>query len=188
CTLEYHYRDGELVQVDDALQQPWSYEYENHLLVKETFRNDLSFYFRFDGNDHNARCIETWGDGGIYYRKLSYDLDNNITRVQDSLGYITEYHHNQVVPHKIVDPLNNITTIEYNEYSQVICETNALGFKESFEYDEFGNTIKITYPDGAISTMVYDQNHNLVGLEDVVGGKWQFRYNNHNRLVEEIDP
>jgi RHS repeat-associated protein len=188
CAVEYHYRDGELVRVDDALQQPWTYEYQNHLLVKETYRSGLSFYFRFDGNDHNARCIETWGDGGIYYRKLSYDLENNITRVQDSQGYITEYHHNQVVPHRIIDPLKNITTIEYNEYSQVVCETNALGFKKTFEYDEFGNTTKVTNPDGATTSIVYDQNHNLVQLEDVVGGKWQFRYNNHNRLVEEIDP
>jgi RHS repeat-associated protein len=188
CAVEYHYRDGELVQVDDALQQPWKYEYQNHLLVKETYRSGLSFYFRFDGNDHNARCVETWGDGGIYYRKLSYDLVNNITRVLDSLGYTTEYHHNQVVPHRIVDPLINITTIEYNEYSQVICETNALGFKKTFEYDDYGNTTKTTNPDGATTTLAYDQNHNLIEVEDVVGGKWQYRYNNHNRLVEEIDP
>lgn len=188
CAVEYHYRDGELVQVDDALRQPWTYEYQNHLLVKETYRNGLSFYFRFDGYDHNARCVETWGDGGIYYRKLSYDLENNITRVLDSLGHVTEYHHNQVVPHRIIDPLKNITTIEYNEYSQVICETNALGFKKNFEYDEFGNTTKITNPDGAATALAYDQNHNLIKVEDVVGGKWRYRYNNHNRLVEEIDP
>jgi len=188
CVVEYHYRDGELVQVDDALQQPWKYEYQNHLLVKETYRSGLSFYFRFGGNDHNARCVETWGDGGIYYRKLSYDLENNITFVQNSLGYVTEYHHNQVVPHRIVDPLKNITTIEYNEYSQVVCETNALGFKKSFEYDEFGNIVKITHPNDVANIMAYDQNHNLVQVEDVVGGKWQFRYNNHNRMVEEVDP
>jgi RHS repeat-associated protein len=188
CAVEYHYRDGELVRVDDALQQPWAYEYQNHLLVKETYRNGLSFYFRFDGKDQNARCIETWGDDGIYYRKLSYDLENNVTKVLDSLGYVTTYYHNQVVPYRIVDPLNNITTIDYNEYSQVVCETNALGFKRTFEYDEFGNTTKVTSPDGAATAMVYDQNHNLVELEDVVGGKWQFRYNNHNCLVEEVNP
>jgi len=188
CAVEYHYRDGELVQVDDALQQPWRYEYQNHLLVKETYRNGLSFYFRFDGNDRNARCVETWGDDGIYYRKLYYDLESNITRVQDSLGYVTTYHHNQVVPHRIIDPLDNITAIEYNQYFEVICETNALGFRKIFEYDEFGNTIKVVEPDGAATVMAYDQNHNLVAMEDVVGGKWHFRYSNHNRLVEEIDP
>lgn len=188
CAVEYHYRDGDLVRVDDALQQPWAYEYQNHLLLKETYRNGLSFYFRFDGKDHNARCVETWGDGGIYYRKLNYDLDHNITRVLDSLGHVTTYHHNQVVPHRIVDPLNNITTIDYNEYSQVICETNPLGFKKVFEYDEYGNTTQITNTDGAVVAVSYDLNHNLTQVEDELGGKWQFRYNNHNRLVEEIDP
>lgn len=188
CALQYHYRDGELVQVDDALNQPWTYEYQNHLLVKETYRNGLSFFFRFDAKDHNAHCIETWGDGGIYYRKLSYDLENNITEVRDSLGYLTTYYHNRVVPQRIVDPLNNVTTIEYNEYCQIICETNALGFKKTFEYDEFGNITKITNPDGAATAMAYDMNHNLVVVEDALGGKSLFCYNNHNRLVEETDP
>jgi RHS repeat-associated protein len=188
CAVEYHYSDGELVRVDDTLQQPWIYEYQNHLLIKETYRNGLSFYFRFDGRDHNARCVETWGDAGIYYRKLSYDLENNITQVWDSLGYVITYHHNQVVPQRIIDSLNSITTIEYNEYSQIVCGTNALGFKKTFEYDDFGNTTSITNPDGSACAMAYDQNHNLVSVEDVVGGKWQFRYNNHNRMVEEVDP
>lgn len=188
CAVEYHYRDGELVRVDDALKQPWTYEYQNNLLVKETYRNGMSFYFRFDGKDQSARCIETWGDNGLYYRKLNYDLENNITRVQNSLGYVTEYHHNQVVPHRIVDPLNSVTTIEYNEYSQIICETNALGFKKTFEYDELGNLVKTTNSDGATVALVYDQNHNLVQVEDAIGSKWIYRYNNHNRLIEELDP
>jgi RHS repeat-associated protein len=188
CALEHHYRDGELVQVDDALQQPWIYEYKDHLLVKETWRNGLNFYFRFDGNDHNARCIETWGDGGFLYRKLRYDLENNITWVEDSLGQVTEYHHNLVLPHKIIDPLNNVTTIEYNDYFQPVCETNALGFKKKFEYDEFGNVTKVIDVDGAAVNMAYDQNHNLVQMENAIGGKWLYRYNNHNRLIEEVDP
>ena len=188
CALEYCYRDGELVRVNDALQQPWTYDYQNHLLIKETYRNGLSFYFRFDGTDHNARCIETWGDSNIYYRKLRYDLDNNITYVEDSLGHVTEYHHNLVIPHKVVDPLGNITAFDYNDFVQVISETNALGFKKTFEYDDFGNTTKVTNPDGATTQLAYDQNHNLVEVKDIVGGKWQFRYNNHNRLVEEVDP
>jgi len=188
CALEYHYRDGELVQVDDAMQQPWKYEYQNHLLVKETWRNGLNFFFRFDGDDHNARCVETWGDGGLYYRKLTYDLERNITWVQDSLGHVTEYHHNLVLPHKIIDPLKNVTRIEYNDYYQPVCEINALGFKKKYEYDEYGNITKIINTDGATISMVYDQNHNLVQTEDAVGGKWEYRYNNHNRLIEEVDP
>jgi hypothetical protein len=29
-------------------------------------RNGLSFYFEYDGNDDQARCVRTWGDDGIY--------------------------------------------------------------------------------------------------------------------------
>ena len=66
CAVEHHYRNGMLVQVDDALQQPLQYHYDNTLLIKETFRSGLSFYFEYDGLDHNARCLRTWGDEGIY--------------------------------------------------------------------------------------------------------------------------
>ena len=188
CAVEYHYRDGELVRADDALQQPWTYEYQNHLLIKETYRNGLSFYFRFDGSDHNARCIETWGDGGIYYRKLAYDLENNITHSQDSLGYVTTYYHNQAVPHRIIDPLKNITRVEYNEYAQIVCETNALGFKKRYVYDDFGNTLQIVQPDGSSITFEYNRHHCMTLMEDAIGGKWRYEYDTHNRLTAEIDP
>ena len=188
CAVEYHYRDGELVQVDDALKQPWKYEYKNHLLVKETYRNNLSFYFRFDGGNHNSRCIETWGDDGIYYRKLDYDIENNITRVLNSLGHSTVYHHDGVLPNKIVDPLGNVSTVEYNQFGQVVLEKNEAGYVTISEYDDFGNLTKVTHPDGGVEAWSYDESRNLHAYINQCGGEWRYEYNNHNRLIAEIDP
>src|SRR5690606_9268396 len=177
-----------LVQVDDALQQPLQYHYDNTLLIKETFRSGLSFYFEYDGRDHNARCLRTWGDEGIYYRDIRYDIENNITWVKDSRGNVTTYYHNGVLPHRIVDPLNHASLTEYNEFYDVICETNELGYKTRYEYDELGNTTKMIRPDGVGINLTFDNRHNLVEMIDQLGNSWSFIYNDSNQLISKINP
>lgn len=188
CAIEHHYRNGMLVTVKDALQQPLQYHYDHKLLIKETFRNGLSFYFEYDALDHNARCVKTWGDEGIYFRHLHYDKVNNITYVKDSLGHVTIYHHNGVLPHKIIDPLKNANQVEYNQYSQVICATSPLGYKTRYEYDDFGSTTKIIHADDSTTHMSYDQHRNLIEVIDSLGSSWRYEYNRFNRIVTKINP
>lgn len=188
CAVHYHYQNDNLAQVDDALGQPWIYAYNNNVLVQETYRNGLNFYFRFDQYTHEGRCIETWGDDGIYYRSITYDVANDITYVKDSLGHVHEYHHDLVLPNKIIDPHKNQTLINYNSYSQILSEINALGYKTLYEYDDFGNTLQVSYPDGTSTCRAYDANQNLQFVGDLAGGIWQFNYNEFDQLVNETDP
>jgi RHS repeat-associated protein len=188
CAVEHHYRDGMLVQVDDALQQPLHYHYDHKLLIKETFRSGLSFYFEYDGLDHNARCLRTWGDEGIYYRDIRYDTVNNITYVKNSLGHVTTYYHNGVLPHRVVDPLNHASLTEYNEYSEITKETNELGHTTKYKYDENGNNTNIYYSDGSEEIIRFDKNQNPIEFTDAVGSTWKYFYNDKNLLIKETDP
>jgi YD repeat-containing protein len=83
---------GNLASATDALGHAMTLAYQRHLLVRETNRNGLSFYFEFDGTDETARCVRTWGDGGIYDHKLTYAVPG-VTVVENSLGHRTTYHH-----------------------------------------------------------------------------------------------
>lgn len=188
CAVEHHYRDGMLVQVDDALQQPLRYHYDHTLLIKETFRSGLSFYFEYDGRDHNARCLRTWGDEGIYYREIRYDVEHNITYVKNSRGHITTYYHNGVLPHRVVDPLNHASLTEYNKYSEIICETNELGYKTRHEFDERGNKTGFISPDGSSINFTYDEKDNLTEAIDKLGNSWHYRYNDDGELIGKTDP
>ena len=188
CAVEHHYRNGMLEAVDDALQQSLHYHYDQKLLIKETFRDGLSFYFEYDKQDHTARCVRTWGDNGIYLRHLHYDLNNNITYVKDSRGYVSTYHHDGVLPHKMIDPLGNISCVNYNEFFQVICETDPLGNKTRYEFDEHGNTRKVSRPDGSAKQLIFDEQHNLVQFIDPQGNTWYYTYSAGNRLVSTRDP
>ncbi len=187
--VSYEYdAQGNLVTVNDTLNQPFRYVYQGHLLIKETNRNGLSFYFEYDGFDEKARCTRTWGDGGIYNHKLTYHLDEQLTVVENSLGYKTyHYYNDQGVVIEAVDALGNSSQTEYNEYNEVVAEIDELGLVTRYTYDERGNQISVTQPDDAVVQMQYDEDDQLIAATDAIGGKWQWKYDDQGNLSERID-
>ncbi|MEM9987865.1 MAG: RHS repeat domain-containing protein, partial [Bacteroidota bacterium] len=119
--IRYAYDEaGDLVETTDALDRRASYAYEHHLLVRESNRKGLSFYFEYDGTGTEAKCIRTWGDQGIYDHKLTYA--GGITFVENSLGHTTAYHHNGALVTKEVDPKGNEKHYQYNEHFETLVE------------------------------------------------------------------
>jgi len=188
CAVTYDYQDGDLVSMQDAMGNTMAYKYQNHLLYQETNYNGLNFYFKYDGADHHARCIHTWGDGGIYDHQLVYDDEQSTTIVQNSLGHKTIYYHDGALPHKVVDPLGAEVLTKYNEFGQIVCETDELGNKTCFDYDDRGNTIKIINPDGATVSLEFDGNDNPVKATDTLGGEWYWLYDEYGRVISNMDP
>ena len=108
--MRYVYDDaGRLLEAQDAVGQASRYRYRGDLLVQETDRNGLSFHFEYDGQGAEAKCLRTWGDGGIYDHKLRYDTVLDITEVEDSLGHSTRYHHAEGIVHRVEDPRGGVT-------------------------------------------------------------------------------
>ncbi|HEX8427341.1 RHS repeat-associated core domain-containing protein [Hymenobacter sp.] len=188
--VHYSYsRQGELLSCEDALGQQAHYKYRNGLLVQETFKNGLSFYFQYEGAGTEARCIRTWGDEGIYDHKLLYDVANRRTVVTNSLGQEATYIGNEnglVVQH--IDRRGGLHQTEYNEYNEVLSETNPLGYETRYEYDERGNCTEKTMPDGSTVRMAFDENDQRVKVIDTVGGQWQWVYDAAGNVLESTDP
>jgi YD repeat-containing protein len=58
---------GNLVVVKDALNNPYTFGYDAHHMVRHTDRNGLSFYYEFDQPIEGDRRVQhAWGDGGLY--------------------------------------------------------------------------------------------------------------------------
>jgi RHS repeat-associated protein len=189
CVARYAYDGrGNLVKVWDALGQPATFQYQHHLLTQETDRNGLSFYFAYDGSDADARCIRTWGDGGIYDHKLSYDLDSNVTVVEDSLGHKTTYFHDGAMVTKTIDALGNTTETEYDDAHRVVTETDALGGKTRYAYDDRGNLSESVGPDGATVKLTHGPDDLPIHAIDPVGGEWTWKREPSGRLLEARDP
>jgi YD repeat-containing protein len=76
----------------------------------------------------DSRCIATWGDGGIYKRKLVYGANNHTTIVTDSRDGDTIYQmnaDNAVV--SVTDALSTVTKYEFDDCYNKAAETDPLG-------------------------------------------------------------
>lgn len=58
--------EGNMIRQRNAVGDAMLYEYAGRLIVKETWRNGLSWYFEYDDTGIGARCIHTWGGATAY--------------------------------------------------------------------------------------------------------------------------
>ncbi|MCA9636763.1 MAG: RHS repeat protein, partial [Myxococcales bacterium] len=79
----------DLVAVVDAAGGRWRYAYADHRLVEATGPDGRSFYFEYDGPGAQARATRTWGDGGVFERRLCYDTQRRRTVIADGVGGAT---------------------------------------------------------------------------------------------------
>jgi RHS repeat-associated protein len=187
----YAYDDrGDLVQVTDPLGGTWRFAYKQHLLVQETDRNGLSFYFAYDGFGEDAYCVRTWGDGGIYDHVIDYDKVGKVTCVTDSLGRTTTYRMNPIgCVVKVIDALGGATSYEYDERTlRKIKETSPTGVETQWRYDDRGNIVQVIDPGGAEIALAFDERNQPVRAVDAVKGEWTWGYDDRGRLIGRTDP
>ena len=180
---------GDLVQATDPLGHSWRFTYKGHLLVQETNRNGLSFYFAYDGYGEDAYCVRTWGDGGIYDHIIDYDKIGKVTCVTNSLGRTSTYKMNPVgCVVKVTDPLGGATAYEYDERTLwKVKETDAMGGETTWQHDARGNVTKVTGPDGATVAIDFDAHNLPVRAVDALGGEWTWGYDERGRLIGRMD-
>ncbi|MFV8753227.1 DUF6531 domain-containing protein [Nannocystaceae bacterium ST9] len=193
-------RAGDLVEVHDALGQVRRYEYRAHLLVRETDRVGLSFHFEYDNGagpgrePHDtrkpaiqARCVRTWGDGGIYDRRLEYGEDQ--TLVTNSLGGRDRYWFNdEGLVERAEDPLGHALSVELDEWTNELAETDELGRTTRRRYDPRSNPIEQVWPDGTTARFAWDERDQLVRAIDQNGGWWQWQRDERGRLLTRSAP
>jgi RHS repeat-associated protein len=188
--IRYDYSpEGDLVAAVDVLGHAMRMGYDRHLMVKETKRSGLSFHFAYEGRGNDARCIATWGDGGIYKRRLIYDTNNHTTIVTDSRGADTIYQmnaDNAVV--SITDALGAVTRYEFDDCYHKVAETDPLDRTSKWVFDERGNCTKIVHPDGSEVSLAYDERNAVIRAVDPIKGEWRWEYDRSGRLLARMDP
>ena len=143
-------REGDLIEVGDALGHPFRYAYGNHLLLRETDRVGLSFYFMYDSDGPGARCLRTWGDGDLFLRDLRYDLARRRTEVVNAFGHKTIYEWNEMgVVTAETDPVGGMTKTAWGQFGDKLSVTDSKGCSTSDEYDEKGRLLSVKDPTGA---------------------------------------
>ncbi|WP_415846483.1 DUF6531 domain-containing protein, partial [Vibrio aerogenes] len=164
--VSYVYQDLDLVQVLDAKHQPFSYQYQNHLLVKETNRVGTSYHFRWDdvSKGVKARATATWGRSEsypepFYVRELHYDDAQRITTVTDGRETNIVYHWHPTLPvvSQEVDPLGHSVSYTFDDYHNLVCTTDAMGYRNESEYDIANRLMAETDAKGNKTEYIYPE-------------------------------
>jgi RHS repeat-associated protein len=189
--VEYAYdaESGDLAEVRDAHGIPFRYRYAHHLLTAETDRAGLTFRFAWDGTDENARCTRTWGDGGLYARRIEYNVFARETRVTDSRGATTLYEYNELgLVIREVDASGAERLTEYDENGRRWSETDPLGNSVGFGYDEQGRPTNFVDATGAEHWTQYDEAGNASASTDPLGAAWYREFDARGNVVAVVDP
>ena len=182
--------DGNMTLQRNAAGDVMTYEYAGRLIVKETWRNGLAWYFEYDGTGVGSRCVHTWGDGGIYDHRLTFR--EGVTEVLDSHGELTVYHHRGGLVWKKVDANGGEHQWRYDDSRRLLAQTDPLGNSTLYRYDRWGNCTDSSDPCGGSVSAVYPAKGNLrnrpVSVTTPDGGTWEFGYDRSGNLVSRTNP
>lgn len=177
--IAYQYdEDQNMVAIIDALGKPTLIKYNNHLMVEKTDRNGQTFYWEYDANN---KCIHTWGEGGWQEGWIEYHTHEGYNLVTDANGAVTTYYYepNQLVT-QVKDPMGNSVFYDYTEFMELYREIDKEGRVLGFNYDDMGNKIGTTYPDGTEEMMLYDDENRPSIAIDPEGQKTIYLYDKEN--------
>lgn len=181
--------DSELISAANRTYVPYTYNYEDHLMTRETNRNGLSFHFAYEGEGQTARCVHTWGDGGIYERWLTYLPKAKMTKMRDGVGGEMVYHYNEFdLVTKIFNSEGGISQFEFGELGELIKETDETGRTRFYSYDEQLNIVEVIQEDGTTQKVVFDEFGDLISATDELGNESLNEYDERGNLIASIDP
>ena len=181
--------DGNMIQQTNAVNDSMYFEYQNNLMVKETWRNGLNWFFKYDGTKIGARCMHTWGDGNIQNHKLAFF--DGLTKVKNSLGHTTEYYHKNGLVTKKVEPNGAEHHWLYDKDNQLLSETDPMGNAYLYSYDDLGNQTQIVDPTGTTVTTEFieiDHPHLPTKAIDANRGTWKWEYDDQGNVIERTNP
>ena len=90
-----------------------------------------------------------------------------------------------IPPEEYTFPAN---TYEYDDRGNVISETTPDGSKYTYEYDDRNNRISMACPDGSKWTYEYDDRGNRISMTGPYDYKWTYEYDDRNNRISEIHP
>ncbi|MDX2087889.1 MAG: DUF6531 domain-containing protein [Kofleriaceae bacterium] len=193
--VTYRYaQDGTLTAAVDAAGRATEYEYDGSLMVRETDRNGVSFFWIYDGGSSGARCVRTWGQSGdqiIYNQKLDYDPSGRQTLVTDSYNNKTLYRMNEAgAIVEVIDALGGTTQRTYDESLQLTAEVDPEGRTTKHQYGPRGQLVMTVLPDGAQRAWKHDpQRPELItAFRNEAGAVWRYQYDASGRLIETRGP
>ncbi|GMV95134.1 MAG: hypothetical protein AMXMBFR82_49120 [Candidatus Hydrogenedentota bacterium] len=131
---------------------------------------------------------------------FSYDDFGNVTSVTDPRSKTTEYEYatggcsgcggSFGLLTKVIDPLDEETTMAYDTNGNLTKVTDALGVVTDYFYDAMNRLTKVQTPapSGPYMTLAYDKQGQVVSRTDFEGVTTTYEYDHRQRLTKSTDP
>jgi RHS repeat-associated protein len=180
---------GNLVEVRDALGEPYRFAYDGHLMVRHTNRTGLSFHYEYQHGGDTAQVVHAWGDGGLYDYQFAYLPAIREVRITDSLGHVSTVQCDEHgLPILEIDPLDGRTVFEYDEVGRTTAVVDPADRRTAYTYDERGNLTKLTRADGSTIAIEVDSRNKTVAITDPNGAAWRQAWDERGLLVAQTSP
>lgn len=163
---------NDLIEAFDSNGNSERYEYLNHLIQRRTIKSGYNFYFKWDGTDHQARCLEQWGDlidgKPTYHYKFKWDKAARKVATTDTRGATEVY--------------------QFNPHGLPIYHRDAEGGITTTDYDDAGNVTAIKTPNGHYKYFTYDDQNQLIVFADAANNKHEIKRNKDGLITDLYDP
>ena len=189
--MEYTWENGHLAAVRDPAGEITHYEYDSSgRIARRVGPNGQTANIRYDNGGYVYSVLDDEGNGKYftyhydtgartYYAKITTTGGQVKELVFDSQGQLLFRRLNGVIERSVVrdqrsevstDDAGHETRRDYDEYGNVIRETQPDGGTTSYEYDlRFNKPTRIIDPRGAITLMAYDASGNLTNKIEAAG-------------------
>jgi RHS repeat-associated protein len=228
---------GRVLSISDALGSIATYSYgSSSELLSATYPDGSKYQFAYTssprlvltsvtdalGNileahtyDSRGRALTSEEHGGVNRFTLTYISDTE-TNVTDALNQTTKYFFGKSKGRNVVTRVEGVCncgsgsqseTWTYDDQSNLISTTNALGQPTTYTYDGSGKVLTVTDPKGTteytynqfgqvltatdvmggITTNTYDTLGNLLSVKDALNNTTSFTYNTPGQLLTVTD-
>ncbi|WP_239496827.1 RHS repeat-associated core domain-containing protein [Aggregatibacter kilianii] len=150
---------------------------------RDTLKTDAEIRY-----DELGRVVSTQTRDGHYADEFRYDEANRCSTYHDAEGGVTKYWYNERnLVTRIEDPLGRITETRWN-LSDKVSETDALGRKVSYNYNDFGEVTRVTLWNGEVYHYDYNARGQLTAMLNPHGERWVYEYGERGELLKETNP
>jgi len=186
--MEYAYDEmGNMTDIKDIGGAEKHFYYKGHLLVQLTNQTGQNFYWEYEGSGDDAKCIHTWGDGGVLEYWTEYKPGHTITR--NGLGHSSQYFYDEHhLIYKMIDENGGITHQTYNAYQELEVVVDPEGLSQKYEYNRLGKLTRRENENGQATIYEYDDKQNLTRINTPGGKKLKWEYDALGRVVRKEMP
>lgn len=209
--VRYTYDEaGNLASVTDAEGCTNRFAYDGHLVIEHRLACGLSYCYRYDGRDHEARCLETWGEyigaqdvalhepiavrpagkdkrwpKGINSRRFLYEPRTRYSEVENGLGGVERFfgdEQGRVVKH--VDAAGAVIEKMYDaDHGGLVAESMPNGALRTGRFDGDGMPLGFVGPDGEGVRALADPDGTIFDVDERNGRISARRYDLRGNLV-----